>query len=257
MYLSDVDQHVRFYCKPKNENSNLMKVEWIPSKVDSVEIADFVNLILPGGYSDLITYGKITRVDITTFLEDIGLNEILYHYLNLKVNKTYAGAGGNGSIYLGAVSSEKCFTLYNKQQQIKDKNKKKAKIHKVKVPENQSIQVEFKFRPKMKIVTLSNLYSVGKPVYEKLEILRLRFLPKQTTDFDSLVNMTICNMQTRGFNKALQMVEGKKRRDRVMARVEELCLAEWWNPASLWETLPDAIEEIINPVPGKFQRLKS
>jgi len=64
--------------------------------------------------------------------------------------------------------------------------------------------------------------------------------------------MTISNMQTRGFNKALQMIEGKKRRDKVKGRVEELCLAEWWNPVSLWGTLPDAIEQIVNPAPNKW-----
>lgn len=252
VYLADRDEHIRFYCKPRNSSSNFLKIEWIPSKVDSVEVADLVNLILPGGYANFVAYSKITRVDITTLFENIGLNEILYHYPNLKVNKNYAGAGGNESVYLGSPSSEKCFTLYDKQKQIKDKNKKKAKMHKVKVPKNQSIQVEFKFRPKKQIVSLSNLSIVGEPAYRELEILRLRFLPRQITDFDSLVNITISNMQTRGFNKALLMIEGEERRNKVKARVEKLCLAEWWNPSSLWKSLPDAIEPIINPLPNKW-----
>ena len=251
VYLPDIDEHIRFYCFPRNKSNNFLKVEWIPSKVDSVEVANFVNLILPGGYAELITYGKITRVDITTLLENIGLNEILYHYPNLKVNKTYAGTGGVQSVYLGAASSEKRITLYDKQQQIKEKNKKKAKMHKIKVPKQKSIQIEYKFRPKGKIVTLSNLQSAGQPFYEKLEILRLRFIPKQATDFDSLVNVTISNMQTRGFNKALQMIDGKKRRDKVATRIKKLCLADWWNPSILWETLPYAIEKIVNPIPTK------
>lgn len=252
VYLDDIDEHIRFYCWPRNSNSNFFKVEWNPSKVDSVDVADLANWILPEGYSDLITYGKITRVDITTLLENIGLNDILYHYPNLKVNKTYADSVGNGSVYLGAASSEKCITLYDKKKQIKDKNKKKFKIHKLGVPEGKQIQVEFKFRPKKQIVTLSNLSVVGKPVYEKLDVLRLKFPPNQTTDFDSLVKMTISNMQTRGFNKALQMIEGKKRREMVEVRVKKLCLAEWWNPGALWGTLPLAIEQIVNPAPNKW-----
>lgn len=257
VYIPDKDEHIRFYCWPKNGSGNFLKVEWIPSKINPSEVAEMVDLILPGGYSRLVTFGKITRVDITTLLKNISLNDILYHYPNLKVNKVFAGSGGNESVYLGSANSEKHFTLYDKKKQIKDTNKKKSIMHKVAVPKSQHIQVEFKLRPKKKKVTLSNLSILGKPEYEKLKILKLRYLPDQVSDFDSLVNVTINNMQTRGYNKALQMIEGKKRRDKVRDRVKSLCLANWWNPAELWKSLPDAIEPILNPVPNKWQHLKN
>lgn len=257
VYLPEFDEHIRFYCGPKNKKANFLKVEWIPAKVPSTDVADIVNLIIPGGYSELIAYGTITRADITTTIDNIGLSEILYHYPNLKVNKVYFGTGGNESVYLGSPSSENSFTLYDKKKQIKDKNKKKYKIHKVDVPLNRQIQVEYKFRPKKQKVTLSNLSIKGKPLYEKLGILQLKYLPKQKSDFDSLVNMTISNMQTRGFNKTLNMIEGKKRREKVAARIKNLCHAEWWNPADLWKTLPGAIEQVVNPIPNNCLTLKT
>jgi len=257
VYLLEVDEHVRFYCMPKNIYGNFLKIEWNPSKIDTAEVAELVNLILPGGYSDLIAHGRITRVDITTQVKNICLDEIVYHYPNLKVNKAYAGPKGNESVYLGKVSSEKSFTLYDKKKQIKDTNKKKFKMHKLSIPKTKQIQVEFKFRPKKKSITLVELVVVGKPFYEKLKIMKINYLPKQTTDFDSLVNVTISNMQTRGFNKALQLIKGGKRRKRVKATIEKVCYASWWNPTSIWETLPDAIEKIVNPTPNKWSNIES
>jgi hypothetical protein len=257
VYLLEEDEHIRFYCMPKNIYGNFLKIEWNPSKVDSAEVAEIVNLILPGGYCDLIAYGRITRVDITTLVQNVGMDKILYHYPNLKVTKSYAGPKGNGSAYLGSVSSEKSFTFYDKKKQVKDTNKKKFKMHKKPIPKTEQIQVEFKFRPKKKSITLSELFAVGKPFYEKLKIMRVNYLPKQTADFDSLVNVTISNMQTRGHNKALQLIEGPKRRKKVQARIEQVCYASWWNPEKLWGTLPDAIEQIVNPVPNKWSNIES
>lgn len=257
VYEADIDEHIRFYCYPRNSNSNFMKVEWLPSKTESCRVADLVNLILPGGYADLVTYGTIRRVDITTQIDGVFLPDLLYHYPNLKINKNYAGSKGNESVYMGAATSEKCFTLYDKAKQVKDKNKKKYPIHKCTIPSGKKIQVEFKFKPKKQQITLSNLSTLAKPHYEKLEIMRLCFLPKQETVFDSLVNVTISNMQTRGFNKALQMIDGKKRRDEVENRVRKLCRAAWWDPVGLWGTMPLAIEPIMNPIPSKWKNMKN
>ena len=258
VYIMESDEHIRFYCMPRSIFGNFFKVEWNPSKVDAAEVAGIVNLILPEGYSSLLNQGKITRVDITTCIENVGMDEILYHYPNLSVNKAYSGPKGNESAYIGSANSEKSFTLYDKKKQIKDKNKKKAQMHKLGIPKNKQIQVEFKYRPKKKYMTLPELLTDGKSSYEKLKIMHIANRPKQITDFDSLVNVTISNMQTRGFNKALQLIEGGKRRAKVKVEIEKICHASWWKPVSLWEkTLPSAIEKIINPAPNKWHNLKT
>ncbi len=242
-------------CGPKAKNTNFFRIEWNPAKMTTETVADVVNLTLPDGYADLISYGRITRIDITTDVKNLKMKDIRFRYPGMTIGYNYLKAGGIQTAYLGAKGGVNQFKFYDKKQQVKDNNAGKPKQYHEPLPEYQTTRIEWEYRPQ-EVCTFANITKACKPIYQKLWCGMVANLPEQPeTIFDSLVCLVISDSLDKGLPQALYKVVEFKRAE-VREFIEKNTHTLWWNPESLWETLPDTIEQIVNPVPNKWTILQ-
>ena len=240
------DEYVLFQCVPKYEGVNFFRVEYNPAKVDPVEVAQITNLFLPGGYKDLLTYGRVTRIDIATDVKKLSVGDLFFQYPGLAVSKNHLKSGSIQTAYLGDDNSVNQFVVYDKGAEIKAKNGKLGKAYKKEVPSCPLTRIEWRFRPK-KICTFKTLLSSTENVFEKLNLGMLTSLPKMPkTDTEGLVKLVVELSKYQGLQQALFCVP-KYRRKELMDTIMKSCKTTWWKPEELWKTLPGALERILNP----------
>lgn len=250
LYLEGVGQ-ILFQCQPKEKNNNFFRVEWTPAKVETETVADIVNLIVPGGYADLINHGRITRIDITTDVKNLKMGDALFRYPGIAISYNYLKAGSIQTAYLGTKGGINQFKFYDKAQQIKEINETKPQQYKEPLPKHPTTRIEWEYRPK-KICTFANIDETCKPIYKKLWCaMAVNLAVPPTTDIAGHINSVIKISHYEGFQQALYAIP-KFRRAEVRDYIESNTDAAWWSPESLWQTFPEAIEHIVNPVPNKW-----
>lgn len=250
VYLEGVGQ-ILFQCRPKSQNTNFFRIEWNPAKVDTDSVADIVNHLLPGGYSDLTSYGRITRIDITTDVKNLPIPRCLFHYPGMTVEYNYLKAGSIQTAYLGGKGGVNQFRFYDKVEQIKKSNADKPKQYKEPLPKHPVTRIEWQHRPKQ-VCTLSSINSACKPIYQKLWCGMVAKISSQPqTDFESLVHQVVRLSRYEGLPQALYGVV-KHHQTEVREFIQKNTHTSWWSPEKLWETFPEAIEHIVNPAPNKW-----
>jgi hypothetical protein len=207
--------------------------------------------VIPDGYTGLIKYGRITRIDIATDVANLNMKGFLFRYPGITIAYNYLKKDGILTAYLGSKGSENLFRFYDKAQQIKDSNATKPKLYKESLPKNPTTRIEWQFRPK-EICTFAKLNDTCKPLYRKLSCSMVANLPlKPTNDLEGHINSVIGRSRYEGFQSALYGIP-KYRRVEVLNFIRQNTHTSWWNPESLWETFPDAIEPIVNHKQNKW-----
>lgn len=244
VYLDD--EYVLFQCGPKGKQMNLLRVAYNPSKIDPSEVAKIANLVLPGGYKELIEYGRITRIDIAVDCKYLPVRNLFFQYPGLAVSKNHLKSGSIQTAYLGGDESPNQFVLYDKVAEIKHNNSKKGNHVKGEVPSCPTTRIEWRYRPK-EICTFKALPSTEN-IFEKLNLGMMTSQPKMPkSEVEGLVKVVFELSKYHGLQQALFNVP-KYRKKEVMETIMKSCKTSWWKPLELWQTLPAALEPIINPV---------
>ena len=239
-------EYILFQCGPKGNKMNLFRVAYNPSKIDPSEVAKIANLVLPGGYEELIEYGRITRIDIAVDCKYLPVRNLFFQYPGLAVSKNHLKSGSIQTAYLGGDESPNQFVLYDKVAEIKHNNSKHGNQVKVAVPSCSMTRIEWRYRPK-EICTFKTLLSTGNN-FENLSLGMMGNQPKMpSNDLEGFIKLVFELSKYHGLQQALFNVP-KSRRKEVMEAIVKLCKTSWWKPAELWQTLPAALEPIINPV---------
>lgn len=247
---------ILFQCRPKSPNTNFFRIEWNPAKVETESVSDIVNSLLPDGYGGLVSYGRVTRIDITTDVKHLQMPGCLFYYPGMMVQYNYLKAGGIQTAYLGGVGGANQFRFYDKAKQIKKSNADKPKQYKEPLPNKPVTRIEWQHRPGQ-VCTLSSLYKTCGPIYQKLWCGMVAQISGQPqSSFESLVHLVIRLSRYEGLPQALAEVD-KQHRANVRKFIEKNTYTSWWSPEKLWETFPGAIEHIMNPPPNKWANLSA
>lgn len=242
---------ILFQCRPKASNMNFFRVEWNPAKVTTESVADIVNHLLPGGYVYMISYGRVTRIDITTDVKHLPMAGCLFHYPGKSVGYNYLKAGSIQTAYLGGEGGESQFKFYDKVAEIKKSNAGIPKQYKKQLPPHPVTRIEWEHRPNG-TYTLHNIGLACEPIYRKLWCGMVANLSGQpTTDFESTVHQVVRLSRYEGLQQALYGVV-KHRRKKVREFIDKNTYTSWWSPEKLWKTFPGALEDIVNPLPNKW-----
>ncbi len=244
IYLSG--ESVLFQGWPKMTNSNWMRLEFNPAKVDPSEVGVILNSFYPGGYQNLISYGSVTRIDFAIDVKLLQVEDLIFQYPGVSISQNHLKAGRIQTAYLGDVESENSFIFYDKVEEIKTNNNKLGKNYKVELPKVPTTRIEWRYRPG-KNCTLKNLLSTTKNRFEKLNLAVIRDRPKvPKIDFDSMVRFVIHMSRYEGLQQALYHVP-KPKRQLVKNTIIQAMYSDWWKPSEIWQSLPAALEPIINP----------
>ncbi len=242
--------YVLLQCMPKQPAANGLRVAFNPAKIDPAEVYLILNSIKPGLYWDLINYGRITRIDISTDIFKLSSNRLFFHYPGISVSYNHLKSGGIQAAYLGTNEGVNQFVIYDKVAEVKAKNSKTPELYKTEVPKYETTRIEWRYRPK-EICLFNQLYQ-GKNGFAKLNLSMMTGQPKAlVTDIDGFVNQVFTLSSYVGLQQALLTLP-KHRRKEVRNIILKLGLTKWWKPLELWETMPEAIEDIVNPKPNKF-----
>jgi hypothetical protein len=245
------DEYILFQCGPKQKGSNWFRVEYNPAKVDPAEVATLVDLVIPGGYQELIKYGRITRIDFAINVKWLKVRDLYFYYPSLSVSKISLKSGSIQSAYLGSDDGVNQFVFYDKVAEIMSKNNKLGQLYKKEVPMQPLTRVEWRYRPKL-ICTFDNLLKGTKNSYEKLSLCMVTDVPKvPATDYEATIRQVFELGKYVGLQQALFAVP-KHQRKMVKEKILKSGLSYWWQPAILWKTLPGAIAQIVNPVMPKY-----
>ena len=244
-------EYILFQCWPKQVGSNWLRLEFTPSKIPPSEVASIVNLILPGGYQELIEYGKVTRIDFAINCKNLSVANLLFYYPGLAISKNHLKSGAIQSAYLGGDESVNQFVFYDKVADIKQNNNKLGKSYKKEVPDCPTTRIEWKYRPK-EYITLKCLQSNTSNVFEKLSLSIMTGQPDTpANDKEELVGLVFELSKSFGLQQALFAIR-KHHRNEIRDIIIKSSKSNWWKPSDLWKTFPEALKEIISPVFSKY-----
>lgn len=244
-------EYILFQCEPKQAGSNWLRVEYNPSKVSPSEVAGIVNLILPGGYNDLIAYGRITRIDFATNCKYLPVGNLFFQYPNMSISRNHLKSGAIQAAYLGGDEGVNQFVLYDKVAEIKSKNNKLGKSFKKEMPLTPTTRIEWRYRPK-EICTFKKIQSATSNAFENLSLAVITGQPKIPTDVkEGLVRLVFELSKYTGLQQAL-LAAPKQNRDELKCIILNSGNSGWWKPLDLWKTLPGALKDIISPELSKY-----
>ncbi len=249
VYLEEQGQ-ILFQCQPKASNMNFFRIEWNPVKVATEAVAGIVDFLVPGGYAGLVSYGRITRIDIATDVMGLQMRNCLFHYPGMMVEYNYLSAGSIQTAYLGSAGGVNQFRFYDKVAETKKSNATKPKQYKVPLPKHPVTRIEWQYRPNLAI-TLQNIGEKIGPIYQKLWCGQVSKMPNQPkSDFESFVHTVIRMSRYEGLPQALYSIP-KHHRAKVLSYLKKNLHASWWSPDRLLGTLPTAIKQ-VNPPQNKY-----
>jgi hypothetical protein len=229
-------------CFPPPESKcRFFRIEFNPSKTNINILKTIIDIILPGGYTNLINAGIVTRIDLTVDADYINSTDIIAECPKIKVVKHYAKNGSIESKYLGAASSDKQFLLYDKPAEIVEKNKKKSKGFKTSVPTHKQLRIEYKLKSSC---TLQEIYAVSNPF---LHLTMIAIYPgyKSEETYDPQWTLFLSACRFEGKEKALSHLNSQDRVQYVK-RLKLVGRTDWWKPEEVWQGLPNAISLITN-----------
>ncbi|NTV12827.1 MAG: hypothetical protein HGA96_02645 [Desulfobulbaceae bacterium] len=243
-------EYVLFQCCPKHKSLSWFRVEYNPSKVSPSEVAEILNHVLPGGYQGLIKYGRITRIDIAVDCKWLSVWNLLFYYPGLAVSFNYLKSGSIQTATIGGNECVNQFQFYNKVAEINAKNGKLGKLYKKATPSHPLTRIELRYRPNHYCTFDELLFKTVNPL-ENLRLSLITGMPKSPkNELETMTRQTFELAKFIGLPQALNMVP--KHRKKYINDILNAGKTDWWKPKKLWETLPAAIEPIINPVLSKY-----
>jgi hypothetical protein len=232
---------VLIQCDPKNPMHNFFRIEFNPSNVDLDYVKTCIDLILPGGYSNLMTNGVVNRIDFTVDTSYLDATEIIAEYPKMKVEKHIGKGGKTESKYLGAPSSSKQIAIYDKTAEIAQKNKKKAVGQKKPVPTDKLLRIEIRY---MKTgCTIKAIEGIKNPFQNLTLIAFPGALSAKTYDPTWTLFLRVCDNE--GIASALAHFNLEDR-EKFIKRLDTEGRKDWWKPEQIWQGLPAAIKKITD-----------
>jgi len=234
---------------PKFAGYRSCRVEWNPSKIPINVVASVALENYLGIDSSLIGRGIVTQLDVAVDVDNIQIDDILFHVPKYRLCKNIISSGMTR--YIGGRSGKRYYCCYDKQAEIIAHNTRVYwDTHKEPVPDHPRMRIEARLSPK---IYWSEIEHIENP----FEIMKLRQFSTCTAaegKSDQYVRMALALTRHDGLNAALSTLD-KKTRALMKKRIldsQESC--DWWRPEKLWRGFYgryDEINSFVNAVDCK------
>lgn len=208
---------------PKLYADHYFRADFNPAFADPTNVRWLLDMILPGGWSDVGSLGRCTRFDATVDVTGLDITELLVYYSGMQLSRTFHKGGRLQTLDIGAYSGDKRVVVYDKCAEVKHYNL----THKVKepVPDGPVTRVEIVMRPSL---TFAALASLPNP-FDSLNIYTVPPISSaKTLEFELFVKLA----QLGGLQYALLTLREATRKQ-FKARLE-LSAQPWWDPSAVW-----------------------
>ncbi len=228
-------------CTPfanKKASAKFLRIEFNPSHVDLPTLKTHLKEILPGGYGDIMAKGGITRIDLAVDVNYIDAHDVLATSLNPKV-KTDSLISKNGHIetrYVGSMESGTFFRLYDKVEEIKKMNKKKA--IKTAVPEHKILRIEY---CNTQCPSFQKVLALPNPFLQLDVAVHRQHKPFKDDHPMWPLFLTACRFQ--GIKRALEFLS-KNDAELFKERLAKEGMKSWWKPEQVWSGVNAAIQKV-------------
>lgn len=239
--LSDPAESVLIQCGPVKPSHRFFRVEFNPAKIDLPNLKKHLDLILPGGYSNLIASGIVTRIDLSVDAKYLDATDIIAAHGKMKVEAHFAQNGVIQTKYLGAVSSNKQVVLYDKVAQLKQANAKKGIASTETPPPHNVFRIEARLSKTN--CTLQEVQNLHNPFSDLVLVAYPGSKSPKTYDPKWTLFLSACRFE--GVETALKHFNEGDRKEFVQ-RLKAEGQVKWWNPQSVWEGLSQAIDSIAD-----------
>lgn len=231
-------------CNPTKPTYRFFRIEFNPSKTDLNHLKTTIDNILPGGYTNLMANGIVTRIDFTVQAAYINPTDILASHPDMKDGKHFGQDGLIESKYMetpGSPAIKKQFLLYDKNTEVAQSNKKKSNGLKSPIPDYKVLRIEFRL---MKTnMTLKELEALENPF---LDLTLTAYLPSNIpTPYNPVWPLFLCSCRYEGVDKALSYLNDEDR-ELYKNRLKSEGKTDWWKPVKVWKGLPAALKVITH-----------
>lgn len=237
------DHNLVIQCDPYDPAMNFFRMEVNPNKSPMKTVQGLLDKLLPGGYSRLVEYGRITRFDATVDVEQAKIDELFFYYPQMTKTAHFLKSGFVETMYIGGQDSPKQFCIYDKAVEIHRKNQQKTGGLVEAIPKKPITRIEARLQPKGG-VTFKGLLAFPNP-FEKLAVSALKVLSTKYED-DYVWKLFIDSCRFRTMQAALLLLP-KNVRVKYHGRIKEAGFVGWWKPDKVWEQLPQVVKRITDP----------
>jgi hypothetical protein len=228
------DSHLLVCAAPLASGLRFGRVEFNPSKISMPDVWD----VLAVGFAidpAWVLAGEVTRCDLCTDITGVAVDELLFFYPKFSVAQTWLSSGK--TLYIGDRSSSRRFAIYDKRAQLIATNAKLPAPFKLDIPVEETTRVEFRLR-KLPLQLIS-LGCLSNP-FSKLQIVAC--VPEQCQDV--ITRLFVLASHVYGVNALLYAGWLKDHTVQLKATLLSAGVS-WWNPDSLWESFPQAVNTLL------------
>ena len=220
---------------PKTFDDHFLRVEYNPATADPGTVLWLLKQVLPGGWGDIVTHGKFTRVDTTVDVSGLAIEDLLVCYPQMSRSRVFCKSGRIETYEMGAYEGNKHVVVYDKNAETKKWNLK----HQIKktIPAFPVTRIEIVLRPSMSVAALvqhDNPF-LGLGLYEVPPLSEAK-----TLEFRLLVEIA----RFRGLHDTLLMLPEAKRKQFKTTLEKSAC--SWWKPNAVWAEWPVVLKDLLH-----------
>ena len=230
---------VKVHTLPKFAGHRSCRVEWNPSKIPTEIVASVALQNYLGIDPSLVGQGIVTQLDVAVDVDNVQINDILFHVPKFRLFKNIISSGMTR--YIGGRTGRRYYCCYDKRAEIIAHNTRVYwDTHKQPVPDHPRMRVEARLSPR---VFWSELDQIENP----FGIMQLRQF-STCTAADGVpgqyLRMVLALARHDGLNAALSTLDKKTRAlmKKMILDAQECC--GWWCPEKLWTGFYDSYDEI-------------
>ena len=215
---------------PKTVKGAQVRFDFNPSKIGADGIEQFKLLLdgmMPYGYDHLIASGKITRIDFAADIHGIHISDLEFFTQYACGGTKFSKSGKPQTVYLGAVSSNKKWAIYDKAAQLKLKNGQVITRIERRLKANIAlVELENIENPFLGLSIISSKLGNKVPVGVSAETWRL---------FRRACKHTPCSVVLTDLEPTTRKIVREWLKGKVV---------KWWNPDAVWESFPSVVSEL-------------
>ena len=216
-------------ARPYNIHAPFMRFEWNPWKIGVEGLGYFkamLETMIPYGYLQLRSDGKVTRLDIAVDILGTPIDELIIRAKRSRAYSLYMGADGHiETVYLGKPKSAQT-VAYDRVKKLQKEGQK--------APAFPITRIECRLKPNIPLHQIAAL---------KNPLRRVVVIDLSKADLPACAAHLVWfrdSCRTRGIKNALRVLPTKERK--TYEKAINAATVHWWDPEVIWSSWGDVVE---------------
>ena len=223
---------------PRNPATPFLRLEYNPEKISLEALTTCLNAIMPqDGINPIFDHGTVTRLDISLDIKQVFPYQIILDYMKMQFRTVYFESGVPTSIYIGKDTGVTQMYMYDKLQEMKDKEYQINPLSDYQLPTDGLTRIEIRHRPKGS-PKFSDMFHLPN-LYEPMRIAGTPPKVKGDKMFDVMRDLCVL----KGARHVVKQL-GKQGDVEFSKKLEKYSIGAFLDIHQLWSTLPNALLKV-------------